>query len=74
MSALPASPISPLETKNKRLETFQFVWLDPNIHTDVENQATYSNLQQILTHVRPFNDWTVCEQWLKNTAQRRRLF
>jgi hypothetical protein len=70
---LPASPISPLETKIQRLETFQFVWLDPHVHTDVENQATYNTLQQILTHVRVFNDCTACEQWLKNYCAEERI-
>ncbi|CAF4589935.1 unnamed protein product, partial [Rotaria sp. Silwood2] len=65
---LPASPISPLETKKQRLETFQFVWLDPNVHTDVGNQATYNTLQQMLTNVSTFNDCNACEQWLKNSC------
>ncbi|CAF3744987.1 unnamed protein product [Rotaria sp. Silwood1] len=70
---LPSSPISPLGTKNQRLETFQLVWLDPNVETDAHNQATYKNLQQILTNVRKFTDCNACEQWLKNYCAKEKI-
>lgn len=49
----------------ENLEIFSLVWLDPDIHKDIEGKAAQQHLRSTINQVQIFNTSEECEEYVR---------
>jgi len=62
-----------LQSYNDNLETFSLVWLDAQVNTTEDNRQTQQKLQQIINHLKIFDDPQQCHHYIISLSVQDRL-
>jgi hypothetical protein len=51
------------------LETFACLWLDQNVNSTEDNRETQQEIQQVINHLRTFDNLDECEQHIRQISE-----
>ncbi|UJR08377.1 hypothetical protein I4U23_012648 [Adineta vaga] len=55
------------------LETFSLIWLDSHVNKSEDNEKIQQKLQQIITHLKTFDDPQECQEYISSLSSKNRV-